>query len=68
MYSLEGIEKPHIRGYTRVKKDRRLLPKKPAIDHPWRSGGSDGFKYDPMDEEITTGLFNSTVAWEPDRY
>ena len=68
VYSLEGIEKPRVKGYIKVKKDRRLLPAKPVANHPWRSGNSDGFKYDPMDEELALGLFNSTIAWKTDNY
>jgi len=68
VYSLEGIEKPRVKGYVKVKKDRRLLPVKPVTNHPWRSGNSDGFKYDPIDEEIAIGLFNSTIAWRTDNY
>lgn len=68
VYSLEGIEKLRVKGYVKVKKDRRLLPKKPAANHPWRSGNLDRFKNDPGDEEIAIELFSSTIAWKTDNY
>ncbi len=68
VYSLARIEKSKPKKDRKVKKTIRPLPKKPAIDHPWKSGNSDGFRYDPRDEEIAAGLFNSTITWEPDRY
>jgi len=66
VYSLAKIEKP--KKDKKVKKRIRPLPKKPAIDHPWKSGNSYGLRHDHRDKEIAAGFFNSTIAWEPDRY
>ena len=69
VYSLVRLEKrPKVSRDVKVKTDKRQLPKKPAAGHPWKSGKSRGFKYDPRDEELALGLFNSTIAWETDNY
>lgn len=68
VYSLAKIEKPKPKKEGKVKNTIRPLPKKPAIDHPWKRGNSDGFRYNPRDKEIAAGLFNSTIAWDSDRY
>lgn len=68
VYSLARIEKPKAKGYLRVKKDRKIIPVKPAANHPWKRGSLDGFKYDPRDDELYAGLYNSTIAWETDSY
>ncbi len=60
--------RPKVKGYVKVAKDKRLLPTKPARNHPWKSGIHDRPRYDPRDEELALGLFNSTIAWEPDNY
>jgi hypothetical protein len=51
-----------------IKIDKKLVSRKPAAVHPWKSVNLNGFKYDPRDEEISRGLFNWTIAWEPDSY
>jgi len=70
VYSLARLEeRPKIKRDIKIKKEnKRMLPKKPAADHPWKGGNSHGFNYDPRDEELATGLFNSTIAWETDDY
>jgi transposase len=68
VYSLARIEKPKAKGYVRVKEDKRTIPKRKVGSHPWKSGISDGFTYDPRDEKLAEGLFSSTVAWENDSY
>lgn len=68
VYSLARLEKPKAKGYTKVANDRKLLPKKPIAGHPWKGGKHRGSKYDPRDEELALGLFNSTIAWETDNY
>jgi len=68
VYSVVRLEvRPKVKSY-KVKTKKRMLPKKPAKDHPWKSRNSDGFKYDPRDEELELGLFNSTIAWETDKH
>jgi transposase len=68
VYSLSRIEKPKAKGYVKVKKDKRTVRKRKVGNHPWKSGSSDGFVYDPRDEKLAEGLFNSTIAWENDSY
>lgn len=68
VHSLSRIEKPKAKGYIKVKKDKRAVRKRKVGSHPWKSGSSDGFKYDPRDEKLAEGLFNSTIAWENDSY
>lgn len=67
VYYLARIEKPAAKSFVKTSKDRRL-PAKPAVNHPWKSGNSDRFKYDPIDRELYAGLYNSTIAWETDNY
>ena len=67
VYLLARIEKSKAKGCVKVNKNRRL-PAKPVVNHPWKSGESDGFKYDPRDKELYAGLYNSTIAWETDSY
>ena len=65
VYSVAKLEaRPKAKGYVKVTKDKRLLPTKPARNHPWKSGIHNRPKYDPRDEELALGLFNSTIAWE----
>ncbi|MDO9461211.1 MAG: integrase, partial [Alphaproteobacteria bacterium] len=66
VYSLARLEeRPKVKRDIKIKKEnKRMLPKKPAVDHPWKGGNSRGFNYDPRDEELALGLFNSTIAWE----
>jgi len=69
VYSVARLEeRPKVKSYVKVVTDKRLLPTKPIANHPWKSGNSRGFKYDPRDEELALGLFNSTIAWETDNY
>jgi len=51
-----------------VKTKIRKLAKKPVASHPWKSGNSDGFRYDKREERLALGLFDSTIAWETDNY
>ena len=65
VYSVAKLEaRPKSKGYVKVAKDKRLLPTKPARNHPWKSSIYNRPKYDPRDEELALGLFNSTIAWE----
>ena len=65
VYSVAKLEaRPKAKGYVKVAKDKRLLPTKPARNHPWKSGIHNRPKYDPRDEGLAQGLFNSTIAWE----
>jgi len=70
VYSVARLEaRPRVaRDIFNEKVRIRKLPKKPAVGHPWKSGNSRGFKYDPRDEELALGLFDSTIAWETDNY
>jgi len=69
VYSVAKLEaRSKAKGYVKVVKDKRLLPTKPARNHPWKSGIHNRPKYDPRDEELALGLFNSTIAWETDNY
>jgi len=63
IYHVARIEKPVARSYLKVSKDKKIALK-PAVNHPWKSGNSNGFKYDTRDKEFVEGLFNSTIAWE----
>jgi len=65
VYSVAKLEaRPKAKGYVKVAKDKRLLPTKPVANHPWKSGIYNRPQYDPRDEELALGLFNSTIAWE----
>jgi len=68
VYCLAKIEKPIAKKYENVKTNRTNLGKKATTGHPWRSNVSDGFIYDPRNEELAKGLFSSIVAWETDSY
>ena len=69
VYSVARLEaRPKVAMDIQVKTKARKLPKKPAADHPWKGGNSDGFRYDKRDEELALGLFDSTIAWETDNY
>jgi transposase len=68
VYSLARIEKPKAIKEKKVKEDKRLLPTKVMANHPWKNVKKRGFVYDPRDEELAEGLFNSTIAWENDSY
>ena len=69
VYSVTRLEaRPRVAMDTPVKTKARKLAKKPAASHPWKSGNSDGFRYDWRDEELALGLFDSTIAWETDNY
>jgi len=52
--------------FFKAKPKTRRLPKKAAANHPWRSSHSDGFAYDRSDPGIAKGLFDSSLAWNPD--
>jgi len=67
IYSLARIEKPSAKDCVKADKDKRFTVK-PAVNHPWRSGSLDGFKYGHRDGELYAGLYNSTIAWETDSY
>ena len=63
VYSVAKLEtRPKILKNTQSK--TKHLPKKPVASHPWKSGNSDGFRYDKRDERLALGLFDSTIAWE----
>ena len=62
----KAIEKP-VKSFVKIDK-KRTNAVKPAANHPWRSDGLNGFKYDPRDSGLYEGLYNSTVAWETDNY
>ncbi|MBA7590720.1 hypothetical protein ES708_32850 [subsurface metagenome] len=69
VYSVARLEeRPKVKSYVKVVTDKRALPTKPIANHPWKSGRSGGSRYDPRDEELALGLFNSTIAWETDNY
>jgi len=68
VYSLSRIEKPKAKKKDALKEDRRHLPRKAGPEHPWKNVKRRGFVYDPRDEELLEGLFNSTIAWENDSY
>jgi len=69
VYSVARLEaRPKVAMDIQVKTKARKLPKKPAVNHPWKGGNSDGFRYDKRDEELALGLFDSTIAWETDNY
>jgi len=65
VYSVARLEaRPKSKGYIKVVKDKRTLPTKHINVHPWKRTRSNGFRYDPRDEKLHEGLFNSTIAWE----
>lgn len=67
VYSVARLEaRPKVSMDTRVKTKARKLPKKPAANHPWRSSYPSGFRYDRSDLDIAKGLFDSSLAWNPD--
>ena len=67
VYSVVKLEaRPKVLKNTQSK--IRKLPKKPVASHPWKSGSSDGFRYDKRDQRLALGLFDSTIAWETDNY
>jgi len=68
VYSVARLEaRPKVaRDIFKEKVGRRKLPKKPAVNHPWRSGYPSGFAYDRSDPDIAKGLFDSTLAWNPE--
>ncbi|MBA7649082.1 ISNCY family transposase ISHahy13 [subsurface metagenome] len=68
VYSVARLEaRPRVaRDIFKEKVRRRKLPKKPAASHPWRSGYLGGFAYDRSDPDIAKGLFDSTLAWNPE--
>ncbi|MBA7711250.1 ISNCY family transposase ISHahy13 [subsurface metagenome] len=67
VYSVVRLEaRPRVVRDIEVKTKIRKLPKKPAASHPWRSGYPDGFAYDRSDLDIAKGLFDSTLAWNPE--
>lgn len=67
VYSTLRIEKPAVKSFVKVGRNKKILVK-PAADHPWKSSNSDGFKYDRRDSKLYEGLYNSTIAWETDSY
>jgi transposase len=68
VYSLARIEKLKAKKKDALKEDRRHFPRKAGPEHPWKNVKRRGFVYDPRDEELLEGLFNSTIAWENDSY
>ena len=67
VYSVVRLEaRPRVVRDIEVKTKIRKLPKKPAASHPWRSGYLGGFAYDRSDPDIAKGLFDSTLAWNPE--
>jgi len=67
VYSVIKLEaRPKVVKNTQSK--IKQLPKKPVASHPWKSGNSDGFRYDKRDERLTLGLYDSTIAWETNNY
>ena len=63
VYSVAKLEaRPKVVKNTQSK--IRQLHKKPVASHPWKSSGSDGFRYDKRDERLALGLYDSTIAWE----
>ena len=68
VYSMARLEaRPKVASdLFKAKPKTRRLPKKPAANHPWRSSHSDGFRYDRSDLDIAKGLFDSSLAWNPD--
>jgi len=68
VYSVAKLEaRPRVVDIE-VKTKIRKLAKKPVASHPWKSGNSDGFRYDKREERLALGLFDSTIAWETDNY
>ncbi len=67
VYSLEMIEKPAVKSFTKKGFNKRIALK-PAESHPWKSPNSDIFKYDPRESNLYAGLYNSTISWETDSY
>lgn len=68
VYSLARIEKPKAKGYVKVKVDKRTVSKRKVGSHPWKSAYPGKLTYDPRDEKLAEGLYNSTIAWENDSY
>lgn len=69
IYSVVRLEtRPKVFKDIKINTKERLFPKKSVANHPWKSGNSDRFKYDPRDEELSLGLYNSTIAWETYNY
>jgi len=67
VYSVAKLEaRPKVVKNTKSK--IKQLPKKPVASHPWKSGSSNGFRYDKRDERLALGLFDSTIAWETDNF
>jgi len=68
VYSVARLEaRPRVaKDIFKEKVRRRKLPKKSAASHPWRSGYPGGFAYDRSDPDIAKGLFDSTLAWNPE--
>ncbi len=67
VYSVAKLEaRPKVVKNTQSK--IRQLPRKPVASHPWKSGNSDGFRYDKRDERLALGLFDSTIAWDTDNF
>ena len=68
VYSLARIEKPTVKGYVKVKIDKRIGRRKKVASHPWKTVKRKDFIYDPREKKVTRGLFDSTIAWENDSY
>jgi transposase len=68
VYSLARIEKPKAKGYAKVKKDKRTVLKRKVGSHPWKSDYPGKLIYDPRDEKLVEGLYDSTIAWDTDSY
>jgi len=68
VYSVARLEAlPKVASdHIKAKPKTGRLPKKPAASHPWRSGYPGGFAYDRSDPDIAKGLFDSTLAWNPE--
>ncbi|MFZ3105812.1 MAG: hypothetical protein WA105_00340 [Candidatus Hydromicrobium sp.] len=68
VYSVARLEaRPKVASdLFKAKPKTRRLPKKLAANHPWRSSYPSGFRYDRSDLDIAKGLFDSSLAWNPD--
>lgn len=65
VYSLARLEaRPKAAGEIKVRKKREY--KKVAESHPWRNGYKNSFRGDRSNPVIVKGLFDSSLAWNPD--
>lgn len=65
VYSVAKLEvRPKVAGEIKARKQR--VYKRMAGSHPWKSGYAASIGYDKTDNKTLEGLFNSTLAWNPD--